>query len=396
MARVLLTWELGLGIGHLMNLRPIGQELIRRGHQVFAAIRDVSRAQELWVDTGIQWFPSPMAAPPHGRFPFDPPVCYAHMLGNIGFVSEQALGALFTRWNAIFDDLKPDLVVADHSPTVLFSLWDRPIPRANVGLAFFCPPDKFPLPSWPRPSDPRINQFAEDERHITDVANRVLQAHNRKRLQRLSQFFNEIDDVVLATYSEFDHFGPRPNMKYWGHWPYGATNQPEWPDGTGPRIYSYLNPSPELEPILKLLAERQWPTLVVPAGIPPGIQERYASHTLRFVKPLDLRSACQTCDTAITNAGHGTVATLLLSGKPCLMIPLSVEQLIFANAVVQTGAGRIWTKNLGNLANSVHETAQSNACRASVSRLASKYSELIPGNQIGGLVDRFEAIFKNS
>jgi hypothetical protein len=53
MATVLLTWELGAGIGHLMNLRPIGEELVKRGHRVIAAVRFLSRAQEILGSAGI-------------------------------------------------------------------------------------------------------------------------------------------------------------------------------------------------------------------------------------------------------------------------------------------------------------------------------------------------------
>jgi UDP:flavonoid glycosyltransferase YjiC (YdhE family) len=37
MATILLTWELGAGLGHLVNLLPLARGLLQRGHRVYAA-----------------------------------------------------------------------------------------------------------------------------------------------------------------------------------------------------------------------------------------------------------------------------------------------------------------------------------------------------------------------
>ena len=46
MATILLAWEFGAGMGHLMTLRPIADGLVRRGHRVIAVLQDLSQAQE--------------------------------------------------------------------------------------------------------------------------------------------------------------------------------------------------------------------------------------------------------------------------------------------------------------------------------------------------------------
>ena len=43
MARVLLTWELGGGSGHFVNLRPFVHGLEAAGHTVFATLRDLRK-----------------------------------------------------------------------------------------------------------------------------------------------------------------------------------------------------------------------------------------------------------------------------------------------------------------------------------------------------------------
>jgi UDP:flavonoid glycosyltransferase YjiC (YdhE family) len=39
MSTILLTWELGGGLGHLVNLLPLARELSQRGNRVFAPVK---------------------------------------------------------------------------------------------------------------------------------------------------------------------------------------------------------------------------------------------------------------------------------------------------------------------------------------------------------------------
>jgi hypothetical protein len=45
---VFLTWELGTGLGHLIDLLPLVQGLPQRGHRVFAAMQDLSKAERVF------------------------------------------------------------------------------------------------------------------------------------------------------------------------------------------------------------------------------------------------------------------------------------------------------------------------------------------------------------
>jgi len=392
MATILLTWELGAGIGHLMRLRPIGQELVRRGHRVVAAVRDLSRVGEIFAGTGIACLPAPLI-PRQGPNRFEPTLGYAHILGNTGFADEGKLAALFAAWNTIFDCVRPDLVVADHSPTALLALWGRPIRRVNIGHGFFCPPDTYPLPIWSRPVNAAVtsSQVEEVERELTGNVNRLLTAQRRPKVQRLSQLFNEIDEIFLATYRELDHFGPRPKMRYWGHWPFGPGVEPVWPAGKGPKIFVYLKPFQWLEEFLKELRQNGSPTIMLSGGNDKALQERYACPTIRFEeRPLDLRRIVAECDLAVLNANHGTAAALLLAGKPCVLAPMYLEQLLFARRVEGLGAARVVLKDQAPPAGLLRETLAS--CRGGAEAFARRYAGWAPGRQLPELADRLHQL----
>jgi UDP:flavonoid glycosyltransferase YjiC (YdhE family) len=393
MATILLTWELGSGIGHLMNLRPLGQELVKRGHRVVAAVRDLSRVDEIFAGTGISFMPAPII-PRQGPGLAEPTLGFAHILGQSGFADERKVAALFAAWNTIFDCVRPDLVVADHSPTALLASRGRPIRRVNIGVGFFCPPDAFPLPIWASSgSTTTASSEVRYEQELTGQVNRLLEAHRRPKVQRLAQLFHEIDEVVLATYREFDHFGVRPNLRYWGHWPFTPGVEPVWPAGSGPKVYAYLKPFPRLEELLKELGQSGFPTLVLSGGIDQALQARYAGPTMRFErKPLDLRQVAAHCDLAVLNANHGTAAALLLAGKPCVLAPMYLEQLLFARKVEQLGAARLVLKDQGPVAGVLQDALAT--CRAGAEAFAKRYAGWTPGQQVPELVDRLHQLAK--
>jgi hypothetical protein len=51
--RVLLTWELGLNLGHHTRLLPVARKLKSEGHAVLAAVRDIQGAAKVLGSEGI-------------------------------------------------------------------------------------------------------------------------------------------------------------------------------------------------------------------------------------------------------------------------------------------------------------------------------------------------------
>ena len=59
MSRILLTWELGLNLGHLTRLLPVAQRLEADGHIVLVATRDVQAAARVLGPAGIPFVQAP-------------------------------------------------------------------------------------------------------------------------------------------------------------------------------------------------------------------------------------------------------------------------------------------------------------------------------------------------
>lgn len=116
MATILVTWELGGGLGHLVPLLPLVHGLCRRGHRVFAALKDLSRAAAVFGRDGVSYLQAPFRLGQVGNH-IPRPRTFAHILHNVGFADAEELRTLAEAWRNLYDYVQPDLILFDHSPT---------------------------------------------------------------------------------------------------------------------------------------------------------------------------------------------------------------------------------------------------------------------------------------
>jgi len=340
MGRVLFTWELGGGLGHLMQILPLARGLARRGHRIFVAVRDHSRSCNIFSEQeGITLLPTP-ARITGVLNAIRPPRTLAHIFHNVGHDNLLELAGMTAAWRGLFDVVGPDVIVFDHSPTALLAARGLSVSRVILGAGFFCPPDQHPLPDlrpW-MPGDPQ--KMRSDELELLERWNRLLEARKQPPLERLTQLYSAVDDTFLVTFRELDHYLYRPHSPaYRGVWMEPGGSSVTWPRASGKKVYAYLKNFPALGALLDHLRERALPTLVFADGVPPELRERYSGATLSFAtKRPDMKQIAAECDVAILNANHATSAALLLACKPLLQLPIYLEQGIFAAATCRLGA----------------------------------------------------------
>jgi len=339
MANVLLAWELGGGLGHLARLAPLAKGLHERGHRVFAALRDLSRAEGMFPGSEVSLLQPPLHSQRDGRR-IDPLRTFAHILFCNGFADVGELQATVGAWRNLLEDVEPDLIVFDHSPMALLAARGYGARKALIGTGFCSPPDVFPWPDlrpWLPDDSDRLHRA---EMHVLDSANRVLQHFGQPMLERLGQLYGDVDDNFLMTFAELDAYPNRPDGRYWGVWPGAMGKTPAWPQGCGERIFCYLKQFQALPQLLTLLKEIGCPTIVYGDSINPKLRRQFQSATLQMeTERLDLDRAATECNLAILNGTHGTTASMLSAGTPILQIPLFLEQGLNSRATERIGAG---------------------------------------------------------
>lgn len=400
MATIFFAWQLGSGFGHLAQMLPLAKGLASQGHRVYLAARNLRRAATLYGDAGVHFLQAPIQI--ENVKLFKQPYSFAQLLCANGFGEDKQLFSLAAAWRNLFKLTNSDLIIFDHSPAALLAARGLSARRATLGSGFCCPPDTDPMPLIrPLPPDQSVDQWHADEQRILRRVNWVLRLWKLPPLDYLGQLYGQVDDSFLVTFPELDHFGQRPNVRYWG--PINATGgaPPAWPNVSGmnhgPRIYGYLKHARALDAILQALQDLAFPTIVYCESATRALRQRESS-TLHFeLQRPDPALLAHQADLMILNASHGSTCDALLAGKPTLHIPLHREQQLVASAVSRLGAGlrlapseQSPTKVRHLIERLLADTSFANAARA----FSSRHRDFDPETQRAEMLERATALLQ--
>ena len=336
--RIVFTWELGEGMGHMVPYIPLVRSLHAMGCEVVFLVRDPGRAEGLVGKEEVRCLHAPQKTPLAGKG-IRVPCTYTHILHNNGFSDLEFLAGMVQKWREMYDTLKPSLVIFDHTPTGVLASAGYEFKKIHMGTGFTIPPDIYPLPNlrtWLKINPERLQR---EEDYILGVMNRVLARLKAPPFKSIGELFSQ-DPRVLMTYKELDPYGERPNETYWGTWMTPMGEDPVWPDKPGKRVFAYLKPFPALAALLALFKKLNMPTLAYIPGLDRSTKEKIGSPWLKFVdRPLNMEKVASQCDLAILNGTHYTTAQLLFAGKPTLHFPLYLEQHLTARKIEQLGVG---------------------------------------------------------
>lgn len=336
MAKIVMAWELGAGYGHLAPLLTLARPLKAAGHEVSFVVRDVVAAEAVLAGSGIPFYPAPANFLPSGGTTLH---SYPQILLGTAFNREDELSARLRAWQSLFQVLQPDVLVADHAPTALLAARGADLPCVITGNGFVIPPDVSPLPElrpW-EPADPAL--LEKDEALALERANAVATRHGLPKLTRFADLYAGAMPA-LFTFRELDNYAAlRKDAAYWGTLPGPGGARPRWPEGPGKRVFFYGQPFPSLASVLEALSKGPHRTLVYIPKLAPELK-RHASVYLAFADTLqDMATVTRECDAAVMTNGHSTTASMLLAGKPLVLLPQHLEMFLIARSVEQQGAG---------------------------------------------------------
>jgi len=212
-----------------------------------------------------------------------------------------------------------------------------------VGTGFCSPPRLAPMPTirpWEEISKSRLET---SEERALETANAVMRAVAGEPMQFFHELF-EVEDNVLATLPELDHYATRTNAKYQGPiLDLEDGGEIQWPEGDGKRLFVYLRPtSAVFEGLAAFLRRSHYRTVWFAPGLTPQQAAHFTFKSLSFARcPLRMKAVADSAGVAICAAGHGATSALFLAGVPMLLAPSNVEQLLLAHRIVRAGGGRL-------------------------------------------------------
>lgn len=339
MNRILFAWELGAGVGHLSAFRQVAEVLLRRGHELTLAVRDLAGAAAVFEGVPLRIVAAPACIRSYGGLA-DPPLNYAEILMRYGYLDAAMLKGLLRGWESLFELTGADRLVADHAPTALLAARRHGIARCTFGNPFAVPPPLSPSPNmrdWLAVAHERL---AGSDAAVLGTINAVLDPGTAP-LTAVHQLFEGCGRLYVGS-PDLDPYGPRDPADYLGLLGGRSGSTPvQWPVDGGLRVFAYLRQDyPHIEAGLSALAASGARCVVNLVAGRKELIERFRSSRLSFTAGhVDLLATMADCDVVVCHSGLGTVTAALHAGRPLLLLPSQLEQFLLARNVEKLGAG---------------------------------------------------------
>lgn len=346
MANILFAWERGAGFGHVIPHLEVIRELRARGHKVLFALKRPDLVKGALSEVGCPYVQAPHPGPrlplEHRMWPLDSIV---RMLFNVGFHDAVNTASRLRAWRKLFLSFKPDLLVADFSPTALLAARGMDIFRLTVNQGTMSPPDIEPLPRmrfWAPEVSTEI--LLRDEKRLVSVINVALEQEEIPLIAKPADLIYG-QGHLLRTIPELDPYSPRSGSVRYRPLPTDIPGgvEPCWPGGDKARIFGYLKPQNSVPLLLKILQRLQHPTLIHGPELSDELKKHHANSNIRFSnQPLALKKVMEQCRLVVLNATHGTVLNTLLAGRPMLTLTDNIDQKMTGWQVEKAGVGLAW------------------------------------------------------
>jgi UDP-N-acetylglucosamine:LPS N-acetylglucosamine transferase len=333
MKTILFGWELGANFGHVGPLRELAREFRRQGYRPVFALRDVVGTRALLATDEFPVLQAPIWPRPgrlHGR-PFAS-TSYGDILALHGFAQAEPLLAIVQAWDRLIDLVKPDLVVAEFSPTLCLAAFGT-LPTAAMGTGYTMPPVhgvRFPqfLPDRP----PLIGESV-----VLDAVQQV-QAQRGRPVPRTLPALLDTPLRIVTSFAELDPYRSVRREPVLGPLePLPGLQPPPWE----PRLFAYLGDDhPALETIVECLAELKAPAEVYLRG-DVGVLRRVLSARGVVVhrEPPPLQTVVTQAAVIMSQAGSATAHMALCAGRPQLLFPTHQESELTTQALESLGVG---------------------------------------------------------
>lgn len=334
MARILIAWELGGGLGHALPLRAVAVALLAQGHQVVVAARDLPRVERAFAGLPVTLLAAPFF--PGLATPARQQSSLADVLWfDAGGHSVETLGAAWFAWRALLAELRIELLIADAAPVALAAA------RGQVcSLAYDSYFHATDAAAWGIFRDwERIDAAACELRavHLLAHLNAVRESAGLPPVPDLAAGFGASVHFI-RNLPELDYAGPRVGVRYVrASQPAGAA--PAWPavSGQARRIFAYLRKDyPPVDRVIHALARLQQAAVICfHDGIAPE-KLRRADHVRYETTSLDLNLLLPQVD-AVIGHGGGLQTCATLHGKPALLFPMHTEQYLSGRMAERAG-----------------------------------------------------------
>jgi len=367
MATFLCAWELGGGLGHLMRLRPIAEQLERLNHRVIFVVQNPPRARFL-IEAGFECVQAPILKPLSG---VSPPNSMAQILARRGYSDINKLEGMVYEWIKIYRKVKPDLILTDYAPTAILAARKGLIPVAAVGNGFAFPPrDRWACNLRPWLVDESLRDIEE---HIILNVNEVAKSQGLAGVNRTADLFYG-DNNFIFDLQETDIYKRSQCCYVIKKYEPNGFPIPRWKSKNKIKVAGYLkNGFKENHRIISALSKMDVEVNIVVPGMQSAVQPNADNITL-YRRPIDLSALISGSNAVLFHAGS-TIKEVVLKGKVSLLAPMQLEQFHYAQRMENNGFGKMINFKLSDLTSQFKEILNNQYYIRNVESVKEKYSK---------------------
>ncbi len=325
-----------MDLGHLGQVLPLIEHFASRGHEVVGAFKNVVTAIQLLQEGKVRILQAPTWPDFDENLRFPQALTYAEILLNLGYGNEIFLGHMVQLWRDLILTVKPDIILHEYSPTSIIAARTLAIPSIAFGPGFYLPPNsKKPINIrfWVNPNSSRLE---ESECSLIRSINKALSGYGASQIHDVVDLFPP-QNRFLTTFPELDCYHEFRCEKYVGsiYGLVGKNVSPSWDGGTSHRAFVSMKEEHPLKRTVISLLNRLGihSTQNLPSQAVKSISMRPVENLI------NLDNVAKNVNFAISHGGHGTVSIFLKAGRPVLLFPNHIEQLLLALQVSRCGLG---------------------------------------------------------
>jgi UDP:flavonoid glycosyltransferase YjiC (YdhE family) len=342
MKTVLIAWELGAGLGHVMRVAALARRCVEQGARVAVALGDLADAHLAAWPEGVRILQAPKLSRPLKGFAGQ--ANYAELIYSCGYHDRALVLSLVRAWRDLFELVCPDVVATDYAPTAQLAARCAGIAQARIGTGFFAPPPVSPLPAFLVREGAGMERMQGAEARTLETVNAVLADAALPAATSLGAALRP-DLELIAGWPETDCYAalrPAGSAHYIGNERTGSGAIVAWPDPGvhAKKVFAYLKGDyAHCTALLDALGRSNHALLVYLSNVSEAVRRRYERPNMVLADELiDVAWVAETCDAAICHAG-ATTSLFLEVGKPVMMLPMQIEQATTAQMIEKLGAG---------------------------------------------------------
>ncbi|MFK7945165.1 MAG: glycosyltransferase [Paracoccaceae bacterium] len=334
----LFAWEMGDNFGHVSKIAEVARCMAGRA-RLTIVVRNPIALRQIAPDLECTLVAAPVAPPVIKTADMPSARNFPEGLGFSGWSSAETLAPLVEAWRSIFALTNPDVLVAQASLTAILAARGLNLPIVMFGSGFDAPPRAHPMPRfvyW----EPEVAPSKEPQ--ILAAANQVLERNGQPTLTRFNDVL-DVDQYLLATFAEIDHYTPRTQFEdtpppFMGQLFTTDTGRHiQWKASAKRRIFAYLRPGAHgfnatVQALSRL--DRRTDVILSAPGATDELKRSLRQSPVRLIdSPVRLEGLLPDCDLGVSHASNGIAAAFVMAGVPQVGLPSQVEQMMVARAI---------------------------------------------------------------